>query len=125
MVPARLLFCAAGQVNRSYAAPHPMWSNVVILTAIVAPLVLVGAWLFLRHVDRTTEREAAELAAKCNCPACGELTLKWNGELWGEQVLYDDREDDFSGYVLTCSRCSGKFQFTAAGKVHVPATSAA
>ena len=102
-----------------------MWSNVVILTAIVAPLVVTGAWLFLRHVDRATEREAGEVAAKCKCPRCEELTLKWNGEEWVEQVLYDDHEEDFSGYVLTCSRCSKRFWFTAAGTVHVPANSAA
>jgi hypothetical protein len=101
-----------------------MWSNVVILTAIVAPLVLIGAWLFLRHVDRATEGEATKLAAKCKCPKCSELTLKWDGELWGEDVLYDDREDHFSGYTLKCSRCYGQYQFTASGEVYVPATGA-
>ena len=99
--------------------------NVAILATIVAPLVLIGAWLFLRHVDRGTEREATRLAAKCRCPNCGELTLKWDGEFWTENVLYDDREAHFGGYTLKCSRCKGQYPFTAAGQVHVTTTGAA
>src|SRR5687767_8267243 len=94
-----------------YAAPRRMWWNIVILAAIIAPLVVIGAWLFLRHVDRATEREAMNLAAKCKCPACEELTLKWDGEHWVEDVLYDDdSEKHFTGYTLKCSRCNGQFQ---------------
>lgn len=107
--------------------PNPTlhWTGVAILTAI-APLVLIGAWLFLRYVDRAEERKAAQLAVTCKCPTCDDRTLVWNGERWMAHVLYGDKtEKHLAGYTLRCSRCNGAFQFTAAGEVHEPATGAA
>jgi hypothetical protein len=96
-----------------------MW-EISVAFAIVAPPILIGLWLVLRAAARADEKDAQALIARLHCPQCGARPLTFHGGTWGEDVLYDDREESTGGYVLRCPLCDHEFRFTFAGELHQP-----
>lgn len=90
-----------------------------IAAAIAVPPVVGGVWLLLRGVARANAAASRALAARLDCPRCRERSLEWRGVVWGEDVLYDDREESFHGYVLRCTRCGREDRYTAGGELYV------